>query len=67
MLEPEIAARHDDAVDQLGDFVEPSLVLLRPRIDHDIARAASALVAEQKQAIDYPSMTGTMVRPCKVS
>jgi hypothetical protein len=31
MLEPEIAALHDGAVDYLGDFVEPSLVLLRTR------------------------------------
>ena len=29
MLEPEIAALHDGAVDYLGVFVEPSLVLLR--------------------------------------
>ena len=29
MLEPEIAALHDGAVDHLGVFVEPSLVLLR--------------------------------------
>src|SRR6266404_3133825 len=38
MLEPEIAALHDGAVDHLGVFVEPSLVLLRTsRIDHDVA------------------------------
>ena len=36
MLEPEIAALHDGAVDHLGVFVEPSLVLLRTsRIDHE--------------------------------
>jgi hypothetical protein len=29
MLEPEIAALDDGAVDHLGVFVEPSLVLLR--------------------------------------
>jgi hypothetical protein len=44
MLEPEIAALHDGAVDHLVVFVEPSLVLLRTsRIDHDVARAADPL------------------------
>jgi len=44
MLEPEIAALDDGAVDHLGVFVEPSLVLLRTsRNDHDVARAADPL------------------------
>jgi hypothetical protein len=59
MLEPEIAALDDGAVDHLGVFVEPSLVLLRTsRIDHDIARAADPLFgaeAELHLALDHPN------------
>ena len=52
MLEPEIAALDDDAVDHLGVFVEPSLVLLRTsRIDHDVARAADPLFGAERNSI----------------
>ena len=50
MLEPEIAALHDGAVDHLGVFVEPSLVLLRTsRNDHDVARAADPLFGAEAE------------------
>ena len=59
MLEPEIAALHDGAVDHLGVFVEPSLVLLRTsRNDHDVARAADPLFgaeAELHLALEHPN------------
>ena len=59
MLEPEIAALHDGAVDHLGVSVEPSLVLLRTsRIDHDVARAADPLFgaeAELHLALEHPN------------
>src|SRR5260370_31038101 len=59
MLEPEIAALHDGAVDRLGVFVEPSLVLLRTsRIDHDVARAADlrfGVEAELHLALEHPN------------
>ena len=51
MLEPEIAALHDGAVDHLGVIVEPSLVLLR-------SRAADALFgaeAELHLALEHPN------------
>lgn len=58
MLEPDIAALHDGAVDHLGVFVEPSLVLVRTsRIDHDVARAADPLFgaeAELHLALEHP-------------
>jgi hypothetical protein len=50
MLEPEIAALHDGAVDRLGVLVEPSLVLLRTsRIDHEVARAADLLFGAEAE------------------
>jgi len=50
MLEPEIAALHDGAVDHLGVIVEPSLVLLRTsRIDHVFARAADPLFGAEAE------------------
>lgn len=59
MLEPEIAALDDGAVDHLGVFVEPSLVLLRTsRNDHDVARAADLLFgagAELHLALEHPN------------
>jgi murein endopeptidase len=59
MLEPEIAALDDGAVDHLGVFVEPSLVLLRTsRNDHDVARAAGPLFgaeAELHLALEHPN------------
>jgi len=59
MLEPEIAALDDGAVDHLGVFVEPSLVLLRTsRNDHDVARAADPLFgaeAELYLALEHPN------------
>jgi hypothetical protein len=36
MLEPEIAALHDGAVDHLGTFVEASLVLLCLAVDRGL-------------------------------
>jgi hypothetical protein len=58
MLEPEVAALHDGAVDHLGVFVEPSLVLLRTSgIDHDVAGAADPLFgaeAELHLALEHP-------------
>lgn len=60
MLEPEIAALRDGAVDHLGVFVEPSLVLVRTsRIDHDVARAADPLFgaeAELHLALEHPTI-----------
>jgi murein endopeptidase len=59
MLEPEIAALDDGAVDHLGVFVEPSLVLLRTsRNDHDVARSADPLFgaeAEFHLALELPN------------
>src|SRR6266403_5438549 len=52
MLEPEIAALHDGAVDHLGVFVEPSLVLLRTsRIDHDVAGPQSCCSVPRPNSI----------------
>jgi hypothetical protein len=50
MLEPEIAALDDGAVDHLGVFAEPSLVLRRTsRNDHDVARAADPLFGAEAE------------------
>jgi hypothetical protein len=49
MLEPEIAALDDGAVDHLGVFVEPSLVLRTSRNDHDVARAADPLFGAEAE------------------
>ena len=59
MLEPEIAALYDGAVDHLGVFVKRRLVLLRTsRIDHDVARAAASLFGVEAKfhlALEHPN------------
>jgi hypothetical protein len=61
MLEPEIAALDDGAVDRLAVFMEPSLVLLRTsRNDHDVARAADPLFgAEAELHLAVPTANQT--------
>ena len=58
MLEPETAAPHDGAVDHLGDFVEPSLVLLRS--------VGTALIGADDQRRTRPGFRTTPQCACEL-